>query len=148
MKLIPSTQIDVAFVLCRSPITIDKRDAWGPAEGNFQQGPKGAFLKMASASEVSHLVQPKDDMSAPIGWEVGSGAGLFSKAPIWVDAVLPSGEEKKVETADGPITYRFDEPAIVCYNSDDDGNPNLNDGWVQKISALKKNYVYDESIRS
>ncbi len=142
MKLIQSNQKNVAFVFCSSPITIDKSDSWGA--GNLQQAPNGAYLKMSSATEISHLVQPNADMTAPIGWVPGSAPGLFNKAPIWVDDqhVLQPGDRKELMTADGPIDYEVREPSMVCYN-DQNGAPNLDDAWVQKLSDIKKNYVLE-----
>jgi hypothetical protein len=142
MKKVVSTQRGIAFVFCPSPITIDKRSEWGDAADNLQQGPNGAFLKMADAYTISHLVQPNETKTAPVGWVVGSEKGLFDKQPIWVDDVnvLTAGDVKKINTLDGPIRYTAKEPAMVCYN-DVDGKPNLNDGWVQTLANLKKNYI-------
>lgn len=130
------------FVFCPSAITIDKRADWGDTADNLQQGPNGAFLKMADAYTVSHLVQPNEDKTAPVGWIVGSERGPFDKAPIWIDEVnvLKAGDTKKMKTLDGLITYTAKEPAMICYN-DVEGKPNFDDGWVQTVANLKKNYV-------
>jgi hypothetical protein len=140
MKLIQSTQVNLPFVMIKSPVTVDKSGEWG--EGNLQLGPNGGFLKLSDPITVSHLVQPKPDWSAPIGWRPGSKPGLFTKDPIWIDEknVLQPGTKHSMTTADGPIEYNVQEPSVVCYN-DLDGKPNLNDGWVQKLSVLGKNYV-------
>lgn len=143
MKLIQSTQVDQQFVMVTSPVTIDKSAEWG--EGNLQKGPTGGFLKLADPLTVSHLVQPKPDFSAPIGWRPGSQPGLFTKNPIWVDEenVLQPGTKHSLMTADGPMEYEVNEPSMLCYN-DLDGEPNLDDVWIQKISAIRKNYVLDD----
>lgn len=143
MRLIQSKQRNVLFVFCASAITIDKRSEWGPDPSNLQTAPNGAFLKMNSPTEVSHLVQPNDDKTAPIGWVPGDGPGLFSKSAIWVeDEVLQSGTTKQMKTLDGELNYEVKEPAVVCYNGDENG-PNLADGWVQTVKNLKKNYEYE-----
>jgi len=145
MTRINSKQFNVAFVFCPSPITIDKRKDWAGADGqqdesNLQKAPNGAFLKMSSPTEVSHLVQPNADRTAPEGWVPGDGPGLFTKSPIWVTGVeIPAGTPTEVYTLDGGITYTFDEPAMLCYNGDENG-PNYNDGWVQTMKNLRKNY--------
>lgn len=141
MRFILSRQKNVLFVFCASPITIDKRAAWGPDPRNLQNAPNGAFLKMSSPTEVSHLVQPNEDKTAPIGWVPGNGPGLFDKAPIWVDdtAVLQPGGTKLVEGRDGSMNYEIRELSVVCYNGDANG-PDLTDGWVQTLANIRKNY--------
>jgi hypothetical protein len=143
MKKVVSTQRDVSFVFCPSPVTIDKRAEWGNSADNQQQGLNGAFLKMKDAYTVSHLVQPNDEKTAPVGWIEGKERGLYDKAPIWIDEnILEVGETKAVVGFDGPITYSIKEPSMTCYN-DVGGKPNLNDGWVQTLANLKKNYVLE-----
>lgn len=140
MRLVQSKQRNVPFVFCASPVTIDKRAEWGADPSNLQSAPNGAFLKMSSPTEVSHLVQPNEDKTAPIGWVPGDGPGLFNKAPIWVDdTVLQPGESKQMKTRDGELNYEVKEPASVCYNGDASG-PDLTDGWVQTLANLRKNY--------
>lgn len=96
---------------------------------------------MKTETEVSHLVQPNADKSAPVGWVPGSGPGLFDKAPIWIDDKQPEvGSTVKMETLDGPIEYEVKEPSYVCYSGDADG-PNKQDGWVQTVENVEKNYV-------
>jgi hypothetical protein len=142
MRLIQSKQRDVAFVFCSAPIIIDKRAEWGPDPSNLQNAQNGAFLKMSSPVEVSHLVQPNETKTAPVGWVPGSAPGLFSKSPIWVeDEILEPGMVKNMKTLDGELNYEVKEPAVVCYNGTEDG-PNLVDGWVQTLKVLKKNYEF------
>jgi hypothetical protein len=140
MRLINSTQTGIRFAACKSPVTIDKSASWGA--GNRQEAPNGAFLKMDDAGlSVSHLVQPREDWSAPIGWVPTDQPGLYDKAPIWVtDEVLEAGVKVHIRTADGPIDYDVKEPSMVCYNSGPDGQPNREDGWVQTLANLEKNY--------
>ena len=139
MKLITSKQVGVSFVHCGSPITIDKRADWGSNADNLQHGPNGGFLKMTGL-EVSHLVQPNADRTAPIGWRPGSAPGLYDKDPIFVsDEVLEPGTTKEVVGLDGTITYEIKEPSRLCYN-DLSGEPNPNDAWVQTEKNLVKNY--------
>jgi len=109
-------------------------------EENLQKAPNGAFLKFSSDTEVSHLVQPNDDKTAPVGWVVGDKAGLFHKAPIWIGEVLEVGTTKELSTLDGDIKYDITEPSMVCYN-DRNGEPDLSDAWVQSIAQIKKNYI-------
>lgn len=133
-----SKQRNVRFVFCDDPITIDKRGSWGENSDNIQQGPNGAFLKMKSATEVSHLVQPNADRSAPVGW-MKSGEGLYDKLPIHIVRRAEAGEVVEVATIDGPMKYEFQESwAIVC--NDVDGQPNESDSWGQKWSDIEKNY--------
>ena len=146
MKLVKSNQTGVFFAFCPSPVTIDKRDSWGEDETNFQKGPDGAFLKMNSKDgrwEVSHLVQPNEDGTAPVGWIQGENPYLFDKQPIWVDDSrrLEAGEKVEMETLDGPISYDVTEPSYVTYNGDENG-PNKTDGWVQSEKDLLKNYQF------
>ncbi len=142
MRLVQSKQKNVVFVFCSFPVTIDKRGDWGPDPSNLQIGPNGAFLKMNSPTVVSHLVQPNQEKTAPVGWVQGESAGLFNKAPIWVtDEVLQTGTTKQMKTLDGDLNYEVKEPSMVCYNGDQNG-PNLNDGWVQTMNNLQKNYEF------
>ncbi|MSR86637.1 hypothetical protein EXS70_00470 [Candidatus Peribacteria bacterium] len=141
MRKLLSKQRDVRFFFCPSPVTIDKRSEWGNSADNLQQAPNGAFLKTSSDTEISHLVQPNADKTAPIGWMPGSKPGLYDKLPIWVDDqnILQPGNVKKLRTADGEIEYTAKEPSMVCYN-DLNGTPNEADAWVQNVVAVKKNY--------
>lgn len=140
MKRLLSLQRDVPFVWCSSPVIIDKRGDWGDDPNNLQNAPNGAFLKMKDPQTVSHLVQPNKDRSAPMGWVPGSWPGLFDKQPIWVaQEVIPPGTTKFVATQDGGMNYKFDVPSVFCCN-DQNGQPNLADAWVQKVSDLQKNY--------
>jgi len=144
MKKIESKQRDVPFVFCNSPITIDKSASWGTSGDSFQVAPNGAFLKMSSATVVSHLVQPNADKTAPLGWVPGSGAGLFDKAPIWIEEeIRQAGTTINVRSADNAagMPYTVNEPSVVCYN-DVDGKPNMEDGWVQTLVNIQKNYEY------
>jgi hypothetical protein len=140
MRKVESKQRSVLFVWCPSPVTIDKRAEWGKENAdNLQRAPNGAFLKMSSPTEVSHLVQPNADKTAPVGWVPSDGPGLFNKAPIWVDQILRPGDFKHLRTLDGDIEYEIKEPSMVTYN-DRDGKANLEDGWVQTVANLQKNY--------
>lgn len=144
MKLIRSKQRNVAFILCKSGITIDKRDSWGDDPSNFQQAPNGAFLKMKNGTEVSHLVQINEKGDAPLGWVKGSIEGLFDKAPIWVsDQILNAGEMVPISTKDGNINYEVKEPSVKCYNCDAAGNVDLSDCWIQTLKNLRANYEVD-----
>lgn len=67
MILVKSRQRDVKFLWCGSPITIDKRNEWGTNGDNLQIALNGAFLKLKSDTEISHLVQPNEDKTAPVG---------------------------------------------------------------------------------
>ncbi len=148
MRLIQSKQRNVAFVFCASPVVIDKRAEWGQDPSNLQQGPNGAFLKMNSSTEVSHLVQPNEDKSAPVGWIQGDGPGLFTKSPIWVeDEVIQPGAKIQMMTLDGEINYEVKEPSVVCYNGDTSG-PNLADGWIQSMKNLTKNYEFEVLVNA
>lgn len=141
MRQIQSTQRNVQFVFCESPVTIDKRASWGDNPENLQKGPNGAFLKMSSGTEVSHLVQPNENGNAPVGWILGDGPGLFHKSPIWIeDEVLQAGTTKELSTLDGDIKYEVTESSVVCYN-EVDGEANLDDAWVQTIAEIEKNYI-------
>jgi hypothetical protein len=143
MKKIQSTQRNVSFVFCPSPVTIDKRGEWGDNADNLQHGAGGAFLKMKDQTTVSHLVQPNEDKTAPIGWVVGSGPGLFDKTPIWIEEeVLPVGSTKVLQTLDGVMSYEVKKPSVVCYN-DLDGKPNQKDSWAQTLDNLRSNYILD-----
>jgi len=140
MRRVCSKQRNVRFFWCASPITIDKRADWGPE--SFQKAPNGAFLKTCSETEISHLVQPNKDASAPMGWVPGSGPGLFDKAPIWIDQdnLLQPGNELTLQTLDGVIQYVASEVSIICYNDDGTGRPNETDVWSQPLAQVKKNY--------
>lgn len=144
MKLIKSRQEKILFLFCPSPITIDKRKSWGDSPSNIQEGPDGAFLKINDDNTVSHLVQPNSDKSAPVGWVKSDLPNRFDKAPIWVGEKVNSGETVSVQTIDNPapMTYTPTEVSYICYN-DLDGAPNLVDGWIQKESALVKNYYFN-----
>lgn len=140
MKLVKSKQRGVKFIWCSSPITIDKRAAWGDSADNLQIAKDGAFLKINDDGSVSHLVQPNADKTAPIGWHKSDDGIGYDKLPIWVaDEVLEAGTVHKMNTADGPIEYSVTEPSRVCYN-DNGGQPNMSDGWVQTEKNLAKNY--------
>lgn len=146
MRYVTSKQVGVPFVFCPSPVTIDKRAAWGPMADNLQEAPNGAFMKMNKVSgkvdEVSHLVQPNVDKSAPVGWMAGAEVGLFDKLPIWVDEkVLQPGTKKEVNGLDGVMTYEVQEPSVVTYNGDESG-PDLTDDWVQTVKNVQKNYNF------
>ncbi len=146
MRFVQSRQVSVAFVFCPSPIVIDKRAEWGQDPTNLQEAPNGAFLKMSSPTEVSHLVHPNADKSAPVGWVQGDGPGLFDKSPIWVeDEILQPGTTKLMQTLDGDLNYDINEPSVVCYNGDLNG-PNLSDGWVQTIRNVEKNYDFEHVV--
>lgn len=143
MKQIPSKQIGVHFIYCADPITIDKRLAWGNDENNLQIGLNGAFLKMKDETTVSHLVQPNADKSAPVGWMKSAGIG-YDKLPIWVsEEVIPANTKFQLTTLDGLMVYSFDEDAVLCYNSQENGDADYADAWPQKISEVKKNYFYE-----
>ena len=148
--LLKSKQQNIQFVFCPSPITIDKRASWGDNESNFQHGPNGAFLKMVDSATVSHLVQPKDDLSAPIGWVPTwiptDQLGRFDKSPIWIDDTPIDRGEVTLNTKDGTIVYTVTEPSYRCYNMLDDGNPDLADSWIQTVRELDKNYITDLAI--
>lgn len=136
-----SKQVNVPFVYCPSPIVIDKRDDWGPSEDNYQRAPKGAYLKMSDDITVSHLVQPNEDNSAPIGWEVTPYPGLFTKSPIFItEEVLDAGITVHISTLDGPIQYEVKEPSMICFNQTKVGDINYADSWVQSMKNLEKNY--------
>lgn len=139
MRRITSKQVNVRFVWCSSPITIDKRDEWGNAADNLQIAPNGAFLKMKGNTEVTHLVQPNADKTAPVGWIPGSEPGLFDKSPIYIGEYIQAGDKITLRTLDGRVTYTATELSVVCAN-EKDGCPDLNDQWVQKISDVEKNY--------
>lgn len=143
MKKLNSKQKAVKFIYCANPITIDKRSSWGQDAANLQIAENGAFLKMKNDFEVSHLVQPNSKNDAPVGWIKTEVQSLFDKLPIYVsEEVILAGETKKVETLDGVMEYCLNEDAVLCCNSDENGDVNLADVWLQKISDLKKNYDY------
>lgn len=144
--LLKSKQQNIRFIFCPSPIIIDKRVSWGNNESNFQHGPNGAFLKMVDDNNVSHLVQPKVDLSAPIGWIPTDDPGRFDKSPIWIDDTLIDRSEVTLNTKDGTIVYTVTEPSYRCYNMLDDGNPDLADSWIQTVRELDKNYITDLAI--
>lgn len=136
MKQIESNQRNVNFSFCESPVTIDKSAAWG--EGNLQNFPNGVFLKHDASGDVTHGVQPKEDMSAPIGWLKDENG--FKKLPIWIGERLAPGTTKNLLTLDGPIDYLVAEDSFVCCN-DSDGIPNMKDSWVQSVAEINKNYI-------
>jgi hypothetical protein len=150
MKKYNSKQKNVPFIWCPDPITIDKRSSWGNTDDNLQVAPNGAFLKLMNNSNncisiiptISHLVQPKEDKSAPVGWvPTLFFPGLFDKEPIWVeDIIVPAGDNYEFQTADGKMVYCLDEDAKVCYNCLENGEPNYEDGWIQTVSEIEKNY--------
>lgn len=143
MKKIQSNQKSVAFIFCESPIIIDKRASWGENDNNLQKGPKGAFLKLNPENEVSHLVQPNKDRSAPVGWIPTNVTGRFDKAPIYVgNTIFTKGEVLKLETLDGKVTYEVKEDTMLCYN-ELNKKPNMKDVWPQTIAEIKKNYILD-----
>lgn len=144
MKLIQSRQESVLFLFCPSPVTIDKRKSWGDSDANFQKAPNGAFLKVLNDNIVSSLVQPNEDKTAPVGWVATSTPGYFKKAPIWVGRRVESGEKVSIKTLDSPepIEYTATEESYICYN-DLNGSPDIDDCWIQKGSALAKNYYFD-----
>lgn len=148
MRKLESRQRNVRFLFCSNPVTIDKQKDWGDSAENLQQAPNGAFLKTSSSTEISHLVQPNGDKTAPIGWMPGAEPGLFDKLPIWVDDehVLQPGDIKKIHTADGEIEFTVKEPSMVCYNDLDDA-PNEDDSWIQKVFDIKKNYEFPKDER-
>lgn len=147
MKKLLSKQLGVQFIFCESPITIDKRGAWGDNPDNFQKGPNGAFLKTDAKGNISHLVQPNADNTAPIGWIPSTAVpvvGHYDKKPIWItNELIEPGAVLNVKTLDGDIEYKIEKPSRVCYNSAPDGTADLNDVWVQTVEALIKNYEYD-----
>ncbi|HMT01387.1 MAG TPA: hypothetical protein PKC14_03610 [Candidatus Absconditabacterales bacterium] len=140
-KKINSKQVNVLFIFCFSPVTIDKSAEWG--ENNNQLGPNGAFLKVNEGEEmtISHLVQPNNDNSAPVGW-VKVGNNRYSKAPIWIDEEpLPMGQTVQIQTLDGTMNYEVKENSYRCYN-DKNGEADTSDCWVQTEANLKKNYDF------
>jgi len=130
MKKLLSKQIGVQFFYCPSPVTLDKRASWGNDPSNFQQGPNGAFLKTDANGNISHLVQPNADNTAPIGWQP-SMIGItntYDKKPIWINPEqIEAGVVLEVKTLDGDIVYTVNEPSHICYNSATDGSADLND---------------------
>lgn len=114
MKRVKSKQVNINFIFCSSPLTIDKRSEWGNSDDNFQQGPNGAFLKVnEDGKSISHLVQPNADKSAPEGW-TPNNQGTFDKLPIWVDdSKIYDNEEVKISTIDGNMTYTVTEPSVM-----------------------------------
>ena len=137
MKVL-SKQRNVSFIFCSDPITIDKRKSWGESNDNLQIATNGAFLKMKTPFEVSHLVQPNEDKTAPVGW-VSVGDGLYNKLPIHIIRKVEAGEIVELNTLDGKITYECKElSAIVC--NDCNGSPDENDCWIQSWENIIKNY--------
>lgn len=142
VRLIKSNQI-ASFLPCKCPITIDKRKDWGDNENNFQRAPSGAFLKVGN-NEITHLVQPNEDFTAPIGWRryhipVGDA---YEKLPIWVSTkAYVKGDVVTLDTADGLIVYDVKEESYICYN-DLNGEHNPADAWVQTRKELEKNYLF------
>lgn len=135
-KRLISKQRGIKFIYCASPITIDKSEEWGP--NNFQIAKNGAFLKMKNENEISHLVQPNSDNTAPIGWVQTGVPGYFDKAPIYISEELEIGMYS-IKTLDGLIDYTVTEPSVICYN-EKDGNIDLDDCWIQTIEEIEKNY--------
>ena len=143
MKKLISKQTNIAFLTCTDPVTIDKRASWGNNESNLQSAPNGGFLKLKDATTISHLVQGNADMTAPVGWIPTGTPGLFDKKPIWIDEqFVPANTPYKLKTLDGEMEYNLAEDAYICYNSKDDGEPDLADVWLQKESDVKKNYIF------
>lgn len=140
MRRVTSKQVGVPFVWCADPVTIDKRAAWGDTADNMQVGPNGAFLKMKSNTEISHLVQPNTDKTAPVGWVPGSTPGLFDKSPIYLGEQVNPGSSITIKTLDGEMTYTPTELSVVCAN-EKNGEPDLNDQWLQTVANVEKNYV-------
>ena len=149
MKKYNSKQKSVEFIWCPDPITIDKRSSWGNTDDNLQVASNGAFLKLITNSNncisiqtISHLVQPKEDKSAPVGWvPTPFSPGFFDKEPIWIDdKIIPAFDVYEFATADGKMVYCLDEDAKVCYNCLENGEPDYKDGWLQKVSEIEKNY--------
>lgn len=143
MKKLLSTQQAILFLFCPSPITIDKSAVWGP--GNLQQGLNGAYLKLDDNGAVSHLVQPNEDNTAPIGWVRSTDDHIlpcFDKAPIWIDNQKPLSADDKLSliTKDGTINYEITELSYICFN-DLNGQPDTTDSWIQTEKELKKNYI-------
>lgn len=144
MRLIHGKQKNVLFIWCSSPINIDKSSEWGP--NNHQFAPNGAFLKVNEGEEgeqlsVSHLVQPNESGSAPLGW-FETSPNRYDKCPIWVeDEALPIGEVKTITTADGVINYEVKEESYVCYNNTASG-ADIADSWIQTADNLRKNYEF------
>lgn len=126
------------FVLLMSAFIIDKSKSWGP--GNKQEFPNGGFIKLKSATEASHGVQANEDFSAPVGWS-SNGDGTYDKLPIHVtgEVIQPSDIPVSLDTLDGKMEYIVTEPSMICFN-DKDGEPNLQDCWIQKVSDIEKNY--------
>ena len=98
---------------------------------------------MSSETEVSHLVQPNEDASAPIGWVATDVPGRFDKAPIYIgDTIHTAGEVLELKTLDGDIKYEVKEDTVLCYN-ELNGEPNMKDVWPQPLAQIKKNYIFD-----
>ena len=144
-KLVHSKQVGIRFLWCESPITIDKRSAWGSDAENLQVAKDGAFLKLANEFEISHLVQPNAEKDAPIGWVPGSEPGTFDKSPIYLCETVQAGERVTIKTLDGEITYTAKEKSVVCANQKD-GQPDFNDRWVQSATELAKHYVVGDAL--
>ena len=140
MKRALSKQTGVSFIWCGSPVTIDKRAEWGDGGDNMQVAPNGAFLKLKSQTEVSHLVQPNEEKTAPVGWIKGESPGLFDKSPIYIGEKIEAGQTVQISTLDGEMNYTTTELSVMCAN-EKDGEPDLADQWVQKWSDVEKNYV-------
>lgn len=143
MQKLESTQRNVQFSFCQSPVTIDKSDEWGP--NNLQVFPNGVFLKHTDSVNISHGVQPNEKGNAPIGW-MPNGQGTFNKLPIWVMQSFEAGDSVEIDTRDGVMNISYDEPFVQVCNSDVDGNPDLTDSWAQKLSDLEKNYVVPATV--
>jgi hypothetical protein len=141
MKLVKSKQRGVKFVWCPMSVTVDMRHLWGDSETNIQIAKEGGFLRM-DGNTVQWLVQPNSDKTAPVGWRKSEREGEYDKNPIWISPeALEVGGTKKMKTLDGEIEYQVKEPSLVVYN-DKGGQPNLEDGWVQPLKDVVKNYEY------
>ena len=147
MKKAISNQKSIRFVWCPKPVAITA--SWG-----LQEAPDGAFLKLQDDFvTVSHLVQPNADKTAPVGWvsminpENGEKIpGFFDKNDIWVvtgednNLLVLNNQEFKLRTLDGDMTYNITEPTVIVCN-DNNGEPNMDDAWVIKLSDFEKNYT-------
>lgn len=137
-QLAYSNQKDVDFVFCPHPVTIDKSAEWGA--GNIQQFPDGVFLKKNAEGIITHGVQPNEDSTAPVGWEIQPD-GFYTKKPIWFLETLVAGKNISLDTLDGPINYEVKE-ASVLVAQDVDGQPNMKDTWVVSQEAFNRDYYF------
>ena len=140
MKRVLSKQRNVRFILCSSPMTIDKTKDWG--DNNLQNFPNGAFLKINDNFTISHGVQPNADNTAPVGW-TANGDGTYDKSAIWVDETIVYDNNKSVpiKTLDGHMDYVAAEPSVIVYNGNEE-SANQNDGWLMSVKDLKKHYEF------